>query len=61
VQAALLKARTECARGPPTITERQAVGEFLVDWLGRTARPSIRPSTFRGYSQTDSLIIDHDH
>lgn len=36
-------------QGLKPATDRQTVGAFLQDWLEHTARPSVRPSTFRGY------------
>ncbi|MGH2363441.1 MAG: tyrosine-type recombinase/integrase, partial [Chloroflexota bacterium] len=31
--------------------ERQTVGQFLTDWLEHSARPTIRPTTYRGYEE----------
>ncbi len=33
----------------PSTNERLALGQFLMDWLSDTAKPSVRPSTFKGY------------
>src|ERR1700730_13530131 len=31
----------------PSTNERLALGQFLTDWLSDTAKPSVRPSTFK--------------
>jgi integrase len=33
----------------PSTNERLTIGQFLVDWLSETAKPTVRPSTYRGY------------
>jgi len=30
---------------------KQTVGQFLTDWLENTAKPSVRPKTYRSYEQ----------
>src|SRR5215472_2484301 len=52
VQDELLKARTDRAKGFPVESGRQTVEQFLRDWLENTARPSVRPATYRSYEQT---------
>ncbi len=52
VQEQLLKARADHAQGLPVNADRQAVGQFLADWLENSARPSVRASTCRSYEQT---------
>jgi integrase len=32
-------------------SERQTVGQFLTHWLEHSAKPTIRPSTYRGYEE----------
>jgi len=52
VQHALLKARTDLASGFRVSADRQTVGQFLLDWLENSARPSVRAATYRSYEQT---------
>jgi integrase len=48
--AKLAAAVVELGKGQsPSTNERLALGQFLTDWLSDTAKPSVRPSTFRGY------------
>ena len=48
--ARLAAAMAELAKGQaPSTNERETVGQFLTGWLEDTAKPSVRPSTFRGY------------
>jgi hypothetical protein len=47
----LLKARADHAAGMPVAVERQSVA-VLLDWLENSARPSVRPATYRSYEQT---------
>src|SRR5918912_3512151 len=35
--------------GFPVPSDRLTTGEFLLDWLENTARPSLRPKVFAGY------------
>jgi integrase len=50
VQEKLTTALHDHQRGLPLPNERQTVGQFLDDWLENTARHTIRPTTFDGYS-----------
>ena len=50
VQAKLAPAAAALQTGLlPPVSERQTVGQFLTGWLANTAKPSVRPATFRGY------------
>ena len=46
----LRAALAEQARGVPLVAERQRLGPFLTQWLEDTAKPSVRPSTYRSYA-----------
>jgi integrase len=39
------------SRGLNIDLRKQTVGQFLVDWLENTAKPSVRPKTYRSYEQ----------
>ncbi len=50
VQAKLASAAAGLNSGlTPPASERLTVGQFLTGWLSDTVKPSVRPSTFRGY------------
>lgn len=50
VQAKLASAAVGLNNGlTPPASERLTVGQFLTGWLSDTVKPSVRPSTFRGY------------
>src|SRR5437879_6231703 len=50
VQAKLIGAAAALSGGlVPQANERLTVGQFLTDWLSDTAKPWVRPSTFKGY------------
>lgn len=50
VQAKLASAAAGLNNGlTPPASERLTVGQFLTGWLSDTVKPSVRPSTFRGY------------
>ncbi len=52
--AAAVRARQE---GIPLPPERLTVARFLTDWLEQTARPAVRPLTFRGYESKVPIHI----
>src|SRR3954470_22853145 len=53
----LAAALRDAQQGIPIPLERQTVGQFLGTWLEDTARPTIRASTFRGYSDIVTLHL----
>lgn len=46
----LAKARREIQQGMPLPSGTLTLGRYLADWLEQTVKPSVRPSTFAGYS-----------
>jgi integrase len=57
VQAQLLKARSDKARGLPVKLEKQTVAQYLGRWLTEYAQLSTRPRTFERYEQLIRLHI----
>jgi integrase len=49
--------RQAASHGGVVTTKRQTTGDFLQRWLEETARPSIRPTTYRGYEQRLRLYV----
>jgi len=54
--AKLTLALKATADGLALPSEQQTVAEFLTAWLEESARPTLRPSTFRSYRQ---IVRDH--
>jgi integrase len=48
----LKKVLHDQSRGLNINTDKQTTGQYLDAWLENTARPSIRPKTYRSYEQT---------
>lgn len=46
----LKRVQGEIERGLPVPNDRLTVSRFLTDWLEKTIKPSVRPSTFTAYS-----------
>lgn len=57
VQEKLNAALRDQQQGIPIPSERQTLGQFVADWLEHSAKPVIRPSTFRGYSNNVHIHI----
>jgi integrase len=50
VQDELAKALRDVQLGLPIVSERQTVAKYLAHWLSQVVKPSVRPKTFRSYS-----------
>jgi len=50
VQDELAKALRDVQLGLPIVSEKQTVGKYLDHWLCQIVKPSVRPKTFRTYS-----------
>lgn len=58
VQAKLASAAAGLSNGlTPPASERLTLGQFLNGWLSDTVKPSVRPSTFRGYESKVRIHI----
>ncbi|HXH21274.1 MAG TPA: site-specific integrase [Dehalococcoidia bacterium] len=58
VQAKLASAAAGLNTGlTPPASERLTLGQFLNGWLSDTVKPSVRPSTFRGYESKVRIHI----
>jgi integrase len=57
VKEKLVEALSDQQKGIPIITERQTLAQFLDKWLADVAQPSVRPKTYRFYSDHISLHI----
>lgn len=57
VQAKVRVLRQQVEQGQTPPPERLTVGAFLNSWLSETARPGIRPGTFRSYGQVLRLYL----
>ena len=56
VQDELAKALRDVQLGLPIVSEKQSVAKFLDHWLSQIVKPSVRPKTFRSYSD---LVKNH--
>ena len=57
VKNKLVAALSDQQKGLPVLTERQTLAQFLEKWLADVAQPSIRPKTYRFYSDHIRLHI----
>jgi integrase len=53
----LEEVKEAASHGGVTTTKRQTTGDFLKRWLEDAARPSVRPTTYRGYEQRLRLYV----
>lgn len=56
-QEKLLQALADLQRGIMPTTGRQTLGEFLTFWLEESARPTLRPRTYRRYHEIVHLHL----
>src|SRR5580704_7122176 len=56
VQDELAKALRDVQLGLPIVSEKQTVSKFLDHWLSQVVKASVRPKTFRSYSD---LVKNH--
>lgn len=57
VKNKLVAALNDQQKGLPVLTERQTLAQFLDKWLADVAQPSVRPKTYRFYSDHIRLHI----
>jgi integrase len=50
-------AKQAAAKGLPVKLDRQSTGEFLTRWLEDTAKPTLRPTTYRAYETRVRLYL----